>query len=211
VKCRGFFCDLSLSKFAKKSIFMNLDKNYWSSRYQQDQTGWDIGFCSTPLQTYFDQLKEKNLKILIPGAGYAHEAKYLHEKGFTNVHVIDLAAEPLSHLREICPDFPESHLILGDFFELNDSYDLIVEQTFFCALDPILREQYAVKMKTLLKPQGKLVGLLFNRDFEGGPPFGGCMEEYQLLFEKHFENVSIEPCYNSIEPRKGSEVFIRIS
>lgn len=190
---------------------MNLDKNYWSSRYQQNQTGWDIGFCSTPLQTYFDQLNDKDIKILIPGAGYAHEAIYLHNHGFTNVFVIDLAHEPLTHLKDVCPDFPESHLILGDFFEHEASYDLIVEQTFFCALNPSMREQYVEKMKSLLATQGKLVGVLFNRDFEGGPPFGGCFEEYQILFEKYFEHVLVAPCYNSIEPRKGSEVFINIS
>jgi SAM-dependent methyltransferase len=189
----------------------NLDKNYWATRYQQNQTGWDIGFCSTPLQEYFDQLTNKELKILIPGAGYAHEAKYLHELGFSQVNVIDLALEPLTHLKEICPEFPESHLILGDFFEHDGQYDLIVEQTFFCAIDPGLREAYVQKMKFLLQPKGKLVGVLFNRDFEGGPPFGGCVEDYRLLFEKHFDAVNMEACYNSIEPRNGNEVFIRVS
>jgi methyl halide transferase len=190
---------------------MNLDKNYWATRYQQNQTGWDIGFCSTPLKEYFDQLTNKELKVLIPGAGYAHEAKYMHELGFTQVFVMDLAQEPLEHLKGICPDFPETHLILGDFFEHDGKYDLIVEQTFFCALNPNLREQYAAKMKTLLKPQGKLIGVLFNRDFEGGPPFGGCMDDYQVLFEKNFEHVSIDSCFNSVAPRQGSEVFIKIS
>lgn len=188
---------------------MNLDKEFWSSRYQENQTGWDLGACSTPLKKYFDQLEDKSLKILIPGAGYAHEAIYLHEAGFLNVHVIDLVQEPLTHLRFICPKFPENHLHLGDFFEHNEQYDMIVEQTFFCAIDPSLREQYVQKMKSLLTPKGKLVGLLFNRDFEGGPPFGGRMENYKSLFEKHFEHVVIEPCYNSIEPRRGSEVFIK--
>lgn len=190
---------------------MNLDKYFWSNRYAENQTGWDIGFCSTPLKEYFDQLSNKQLDILIPGAGFAHEAIYLFERGFTNVNVIDLAQEPLDKLIAICPDFPNDHLILGDFFEHQGHYDLIVEQTFFCAIDPSLRAAYVKKMKSLLKPTGKLVGLLFNRDFEGGPPFGGCAEDYRVLFEAHFGDVSIEPCYNSIEPRQGSEVFIRVS
>lgn len=190
---------------------MNLNNEYWTSRYQQNQTGWDIGFCSTPLKEYIDQLSDKQLKILIPGAGYAHEAKYLHEQGYIQIFVIDLAQEPLTHLKEICPDFPEEHLLLGDFFEHEGQYDLIVEQTFFCAIDPSLREAYVKKMNTLLKPTGKLVGVLFNRDFEGGPPFGGCVEDYRALFAQYFNSVSMELCYNSIEPRNGSEVFIIVS
>jgi SAM-dependent methyltransferase len=189
---------------------MKLDKEFWSKRYQEDQTGWDIGFCSTPLQEYFDQLTNRQLHILIPGAGYAHEANYLHQLGFTNVQVIDLAQEPLTHLVDICPDFPKENLLLGDFFEHQGQYDLIVEQTFFCAIDPSLREAYVKKMKSLLKPTGKLVGVLFNRDFEGGPPFGGFVEDYRVLFQKYFDTVSMETCYNSIEPRKDSEVFMKL-
>lgn len=189
---------------------MNLDENFWSTRYAENQTGWDIGYCSTPLKEYFDQLTNKQLKILIPGAGYAHEAKYLHELGFPQVYVIDLAQEPLTHLKDICPDFPEEHLLLGDFFEHEGEYDLIVEQTFFCAIDPSLREAYVKKMKTLLKPTGKLVGVLFNRYFEGGPPFGGCVDDYRVLFQKSFDSVSMELCYNSVEPRQGSEVFMKV-
>ncbi len=188
-----------------------LNQEFWSSRYKESATGWDLGCCSTPLQVYFDQLTHKSQRILIPGAGFAHEAKYLHELGFVEVHVLDLAREPLDHLREVCPNFPENHLHLGDFFAHEGKYDLIVEQTFFCALDPKLREAYVAKMKELLHENGKLVGVLFDRHFEGGPPFGGAASEYKVLFEKHFNDVHIEPCYNSITPRQGAEVFIQIS
>lgn len=190
---------------------ITLNEAYWSSRYQENETGWDIGCCSTPLKEYFEQLDNKSMSILVPGAGFGHEVKYLFDLGFRNVHVVDLAKEPLENLKLNCPDFPENQLHHEDFFEHNGQYDLIVEQTFFCALDLKLRAQYVRKMRELLKPNGKLVGLLFNRDFEGGPPFGGNVQEYHLLFETQFQNVVINPCYNSIEARKGSEVFINIS
>ncbi|WP_412783757.1 hypothetical protein, partial [Aeromonas sanarellii] len=68
----------------------------------------------------------------------------------------------------------ESHLIENDFFELDDKFDLILEQTFFCALDPELRNQYATKMYNLLNTNGKIAGLLFNFPLTNeGPPFGG--------------------------------------
>jgi thiopurine S-methyltransferase len=187
----------------------NLDANYWTQRYIDGLIGWDIGFCSTPLKDYFDQLTNKHLKVLIPGAGYAHEAKYLHEQGFTNVYVVDLAPEPLAHLKNQCPGFPDARMICQDFFTLEEQYDLIVEQTFFCALDPSMREEYVKKIKSLLKTNGKLVGVLFNRDFEGGPPFGGSIVEYAELFKRHFENLHIQSCYNSITPRQGTEVFFK--
>lgn len=188
-----------------------LDQDYWSNRYKENQTGWDIGHCSSPLKAYFDQLRDKNIEILIPGAGFGHEAIYLHSIGFTNVHVIDLAAEPLVYIALKCPTFPRNHLNQGDFFKHEGTYDLIVEQTFFCALTPALRKDYVYKMKSLLAKDGKLIGVLFNRSFENGPPFGGTFETYYSLFQAHFKEINLATCYNSIPEREGSEVFIRIS
>ncbi len=185
------------------------DKHFWESLYEENSTGWNIGYPSTPIKTYIDQLKNKSLKILIPGAGNAYEAEYLHNKGFTNVWLIDLAKKPLKNFKKRVPDFPHTHLIQGDFFEHNSQYDIIIEQTFFCALDPILRNAYAEKMSQLLKSGGKLIGLLFNFELTSeGPPFGGSKKEYQKLFSNYFKIEVLEAAYNSIKPRSGREFFI---
>jgi hypothetical protein len=98
---------------------------------------------------------------------------------------------------------------LGDFFSHSGSYDLILEQTFFCALEPSLRPKYAQKMFSMLKPGGKLQGLLFNFSLtEVGPPFGGSIAEYIDYFSPLFKINQIEPCHNSIKPRMGNELFI---
>jgi hypothetical protein len=188
---------------------MKLDEEFWSERYRSGTTGWDLNNVSPPLKEYFDQLEDKNLKILIPGCGYAHEAKYLHFLGFKNVYVLDLAKEPLNTLLETTPTFNPDHCIQQDIFTFNGSFELIIEQTMFCAIDPKYRELYAQKMSNLLSDGGKYVGLLFNKHFEGGPPFGGSKEEYELLFKPYFKELNLEKCINSIEPRMGSELFIQ--
>jgi thiopurine S-methyltransferase len=63
-------------------------------------------------------------------------------------------------------------------------------------------------MHELLKNEGKLVGVLFDRDFENSPPFGGNAEEYRNYFEPYFTFKVFEPCRNSIAPRAGSELFM---
>ena len=60
------------------------EQEYWDSRYETHETGWDIGEPSTPLKTYIDQLRDKSISVLIPGAGNAYEAAYLYENGFFN-------------------------------------------------------------------------------------------------------------------------------
>ncbi|MFA5298193.1 MAG: SAM-dependent methyltransferase [Lutibacter sp.] len=184
------------------------DKAYWERKYRNQATGWDIGYASTPLTTYFDQLTNKELKILIPGGGNCYEAEYLYEKGFKNIFVIDIAQQPLKNIKTRFPDFPENQLIHDDFFNHHEKYDLIVEQTFFCALDSVLRKMYVEKMVDLLEENGKVTGLLFDFELtEDGPPFGGSSEEYLQLFLEHFTIKKLESCYNSIKPRSGRELF----
>ena len=188
---------------------LELNQTYWTNRYLNDQTGWDIGYVSTPLKSYFDQLENKSLKILIPGAGNSYEAEYLHQQGFDNVYVVDISHEPLANLKKRVPDFPSENLLHANFFDLEDSYDLIVEQTFFCALNPALRNQYVNKMHHLLKPSGKLVGVLFDDPlYEDHPPFGGNKTSYEPLFQQKFVFKYFETCYNSIPPRQDRELFI---
>lgn len=189
---------------------MLLNEEFWDSRYKSEQTGWDIGYISTPLKEYFDQLTNKDLKILIPGGGNSYEAEYLHNNGFSNVHVVDLSNTALENLQKRIPSFPKDHLIHANFFELKDSFDLIIEQTFFCALNPNLRPKHASKMSDLLVTNGKLVGLLFNIPlFEDRPPFGGNKKEYISYFEPYFKLEIIEPSYNSISERINDELFIK--
>lgn len=190
-----------------------LDARYWQSRYESNQIQWDIGTVSTPLKTYFDQLQNKELKILIPGAGNAHEAEYLHKSGFKNVLVVDLAKEPLENLKARVPSFPNQHLIHSNFFDLdNRKFDLIVEQTFFCALNPSLRKAYVSKMFDLLEPEGCLVGLLFDAPLnETHPPYGGNKKEYLSYFSEKFNIKYFDKCHNSIPPRANRELFIHLS
>lgn len=188
---------------------MKMDEQFWTEKYKAGYTGWDIGYVSIPFKEYIDQLTDKNLKILIPGAGNSYEAEYLHQSGFQNVYVVDISEIPLQNLANRVPDFPKEKLLHQDFFTLEDRFDLILEQTFFCALNPNLREAYVSKMNELLKPTGKLVGLLFNIPLnQDQPPFGGDENEYRSLFDKKFDIEVMETAYNSIPPRSGNELFI---
>lgn len=185
------------------------ERDYWTNRYQNQQTGWNIGSVSTPIKEYVDQLEDKSVKILIPGAGNAYEAEYLFQQGFNQVHVLDIAQPPLNNLLERVPDFPEKQLIQEDFFSHQGQYDLILEQTFFCSFLPTKenRMAYAKKIHELLKPKGKLVGLWFEIPMRDKRPFGGTKEEYLTYFEPYFQVQTFEQCYNSIKPREGNELF----
>jgi methyl halide transferase len=188
-----------------------LDGNYWSNRYITGTAAWDLGEVSPPLKNYIDQLADKNVRILIPGCGNTHEADYLLKMEFTDVTVIDIAPALVAALKEKYKGNQNIKIILGDFFTHKGEYDLVLEQTFFCAIDPALRKSYVAKMHELLAQNGKLVGVLFNPQFEEqGPPFGGTQNEYEQLFAKDFTFKTFELCHNSNVKRQGTELFINL-
>ncbi len=182
------------------------DPGYWNKRWLTSDTGWDMGAPSPPLLHYFAQLSDKQISILIPGCGNAYEAAWLFENGFKNLTLLYIAEQPTQLLRARFTGAPLS-VLTADFFEHQGEYDLIIEQTFFCSLDPTLRPAYIEKAYSLLRPGGKLAGLLFDRNFPDHPPHGGHKAEYQQLLEKRFVLRTLEPSYNSIKPRAGTELF----
>jgi methyl halide transferase len=180
---------------------------YWDNRYLNNETGWDMNQVSPPLKGYIDSLENKDLKILIPGCGNAYEAEYLLEKGFKNVTLIDFSKVVTDKLKDKYKDKLIS-IVNENFFDHSGNYDLILEQTFFCALDPSLREKYVEKCYNLLNDAGKIAGVLFNKKFAPvEPPFIATDEEYRKLFEPFFTFLKFDSCNSSVPARMGYELF----
>ena len=77
--------------------------------------------------------------------------------------------------------------------QFREPFDFIFDYTFFCALPPDLRQQWASRMSTLLKPRsGRLLTLIFPilpdenkaETYEPqGPPYPVTVEEYKCVLE----------------------------
>jgi len=195
-KCCVVTCDLPL------------DKTYWDNQYQAHTTGWDLGQVAPPIKSYIDTLQNKSIAILIPGCGNSYEADYLLQQSFTNITVIDISPTLVHSLETKFRNNKNITIVLGDFFEHQGVYNIIIEQTFFCALPPRMRQKYVWKMHQLLSEHGLLAGLLFNRDFEVSPPFGGSLNEYKQLFQHSFLLNKLSTATNSVAARAGNELFI---
>ena len=78
-----------------------MDKMYWNKRHEIGDAPWDIKQVSPPLKNYFDQLIDKEIEILIPGAGHAHEVKYLVSKGFRFVTVCDISSIAIADRKSV--------------------------------------------------------------------------------------------------------------
>ena len=189
----------------------SLDNSFWNLRYQNKQTGWDLGQVSEPIKKWFENQENKKINVLIPGAGKGYEVKYGFENGFENIFYMDFSTMAGDLFKETCPEFPKDQILIGDFFSLKKPlfFDVIIEQTFFCAIDPLLRPNYIEKTNEILKENGEIIGLLFNREFDTkGPPFGGTEKEYKELFNSKFNFKKFENSLLSSLPRKDDEFWI---
>jgi thiopurine S-methyltransferase len=187
---------------------MIFNQTYWDGLYETGNTGWDIGYISTPLKEYIDQIENKSLKILVPGAGNGYETEYLYKNGFTNVFYNDFSTLAIENFKKRCPLFPEQFILNHDFFSLPDHFDIIFELAFFTSFAPEKREELSKKIYALLNPGGKYVGVFFNHVFgEEYPPFGAIKENYLELVKGMFRIKTFETAYNSIKPRAGRELF----
>ncbi len=191
---------------------VDLNSEYWNNRYLTNDFGWDVGEVTTPLKTYFEQLTNKEIKILIPGAGNSYEAEWLVNNGFENVFVCDYAIQPLLNLQKRCPKIKPQNLLHTNFFELKETnFDLIIEQTFLCAINKSLRLAYFQKMESLIAKNGKVVGLWFkdvtHKD-STKPPFPGSEKEYRgYIAQTNLSIKLLQDAYNSIAPRHPRELF----
>lgn len=184
----------------------NFEK-YWDDRYKNHNLGWDVGFSTPALIKYCLHSVKFSDKILIPGCGTSYEGNELYQHGFENLYLLDIAQEAIKRAKDHHPDVPMKHFIHEDFFEHEGQYDYVLEHIFFCALNPEQREAYVDKVVELLKPHGKLAGVLFDRTFDTHPPYGGSKKEYLQFFEKKMNVIKMEQCTDSIPQRQGTELF----
>jgi len=184
----------------------------WNDRYQNGNTPWDL---SGPTPEFVRLLEEERLppkgRVLVPGGGRGHDAILFARRGY-EVDLVDFAPEAVeAALVAAAKEKAVVYAYCRDFFDLASvgyhqaGYDMLLEYTFFCAIDPELRARYAKTAAALLKPGGLLVALFFPTSIDKpGPPFPVSREEVEKVFAPFFE-VRIETPVQSVKPREGRE------
>ena len=198
-------------------------KNFWEERYTTSHTPWDIGQVAPAFVKYCRRCKSlvSTVKIAVLGCGRGHDGFYFAESKF-DVYGFDFSESAIKFCNAIKEknNLKNIHFYNVDFFTLikenkwKNYFDLVVEHTSLCAIDPLHRKKYVNLIKYLLKPGGKLIGLFFIRPQElGGPPFGTTQEEIRELFKddfKEIEKLHHEQCLHTFTGKEYFGVFEKI-
>ena len=187
------------------------DAAFWEALYREGGDGWELGFATPPLVRWFATHSPRGKRALVVGCGRGHEARLLDQAG-ARVTAIDFAAPAVAAARE------SSHGQAIDYRQLDlfalpatgERWDLIVEHTCFCAIDPARRDEYVEVVAGALVPRGELLALFYAHGRPGGPPFTVDDEEIRRRFEPRFEIGLYETPSDSIVRRAGNERLVQM-
>ena len=181
----------------------------WENHYETNDLGWDLGEVAPPFVRLWEERKLSPCKVIIPGCGRGHEAIFLAEHGF-QITAVDYTCGAVRLLDDALKTKHLSGKVLRhDFFELdssyNNSFDLMLENTFFCAINPIMRQKYVATAERILKSGALLVGLFYETGKEGGPPFNTRKVDIEENFSELFMIESLGKTCHSTKQRQGKE------
>ena len=150
------------------------------------------------------------------GAGNGWDAINFARKGHT-VTAVDFAESAVNNIKLIAAQYNlEINILHMDIFDLKQIYrnnfDIILEYTCYCAIDPSRRRDYLEMAYHILKFNGEMVGMLFPTDKdpfdESGPPFSVQVESTIKLISEYFSLIKQEIPLCSIKSRANREIFI---
>lgn len=186
---------------------------FWEDIYLEDDASWDLGGVTPVFESIANEIKPGNVCIL--GCGRGYDAVMFAQKGF-EVTAVDFAPSAIKAVRNLAKKSDVVvHTIQDDIFSLtpehSNTYDYVIEQTCFCAINPNRRSEYEQVLKKILKSEGRLIGLWFPLDKtieDGGPPWGTTVDEVKSVFNKGWSIKQEEFLDLSIHSRKGREKLI---
>ena len=194
-------------------IYKEDASQFWEDIYLEDDAGWDLGRPTPVFESIAESLSPGKLCII--GCGRGYDAIMFAQKGF-DVTAVDFASSAIQAVQKLAneADVPVN-TVEADIFSLTtkstNTFEYIIEQTCFCAINPNRRKDYEQLVRKILKPGGKLIGLWFPLDklvTDDGPPWGTTIDQVKSLFKNGWKVDREEFPDLSIEPRRYREKLI---
>jgi methyl halide transferase len=182
----------------------------WEQRYQEGNTPWDLGVAAPSFVSLLESQNPPSPgRVAVLGCGRGYDAVLFAKYGFEVVG-FDFTVAAIADATALAKsEAVNVQFLQRDIFDLPgefaNSFDYVIEHTCFCAVAPASRPDYVQVAKSILKPQGQLIGLFFTHSRPDGPPFGTNPAEIREYFQPDFKILLLEPVVNSVPSRQGEE------
>lgn len=184
---------------------------FWNHIYRTEYPGWELNQPHPALPAFLPKLKLSRSRVLVLGAGSGNDAAFFAAQGHI-VTAVDFSHEAVARARAKYGTQPDLTFLQADAFqlpqELSGQFDLIFEHTFYCAIDPVRRNEVVKIWRRALVPGGHVLGVFFAYDKPTGPPFGGSEWELRARLKGAFRPLYWMRLRNSPPKRTAREVLI---
>jgi len=190
-----------------------LEESGWDGTWQKGITPWDVGYMQPPLREVIESDRvnwPRTGKALVPGCGAGHDVRFIAESLGLQTIGADISSTAIEKAKATNGNAPGVSFELGDFFAIEDQFDLIYDYTFFVALPPTMRPDWGKQITKLVKPGGYLITLIFPIDppQDHGPPYFVRPNHYEeVLHSADWEKLFQEVPKHSTEEHKDREVI----
>ncbi|MGF1723907.1 thiopurine S-methyltransferase [Photobacterium nomapromontoriensis] len=177
-----------------------MDAEFWHTRWAQNRIGFHLDETNPMLIKYWPELHaSRDDVMLVPMCGKSVDLTWLarkHEK-VIGIELSDIAVRAFFAEHFYTPmvtvlgngqtlyEFDEISLYCGDYFTTQiEPVDVVYDRAALIAMPQELRQMYADKLLSMLKPGGRilLVTLDYPQHELDGPPFSVVKEEVEALF-----------------------------
>ncbi|PSW14741.1 thiopurine S-methyltransferase [Photobacterium sanctipauli] len=179
-----------------------MDAEFWHSRWAENRIGFHLDDTNPILVKHWPAISHSREDVvLVPMCGKSVDLTWLAEKHnkVVGVELSDIAVRAFFAEHFYTPmvtslggsqtlyEFDEISIYCGDFFATNiDPVDVVYDRAALIAMPQDMRQQYADKLLSLVKPGGRilLVTLDYPQHEMDGPPFSVTQQEVEALFSQ---------------------------
>ena len=179
-----------------------MDRDFWQGLYASGDTRFDLGGPVPALLDWLAATAPAPGKAVVPGCGRGYDVNELARRGWDALGV-DLAPTAIRDARS----GGAGRFLEADFFTVPpEPCDLFFENTFYCAIAPSRRDEYARAAARWVVPGGTLLFVAFPVGaHEGGPPFAIAADELAPRFAANFTLEALTQPRPSLPRRAGRE------
>lgn len=187
-------------------------ESFWSQIYQTEENpGWNLKAPAEAFKDMLPRLKLPKSRILVLGCGEGHDAAFFAEAGHV-VTAVDFSKEAITRAKKNYGHIDKIHFHEANIFHLpqdwNQSFDLVVEHTCFCAIPPDQRNEAVRLWRRMLHEEGQFMGVFFTMEKRAGPPYGATEWELRKRLQNYFQFLFWGRWRQSLPQRQGRELFV---